>query len=655
MKKIIPIIAGILLFSAGQAFCAWNVWVDHSIKKYRQGGQDGRSGNQTVNIAMARNEFESFQILVYADNENLSNIDISVSDFATENGDTISNIYLYKQHYINCTRPSRQEYETGMWPDALIPKVDRYYHEERNTFPVDCSSGNVQGFWVDVGTSTNTAPGNYTSTITVSADGKSNRTLTVNLMVFDFTLPSTPTYKSQFGMQTGYIQFGHHGGYDNSTFREMVPLYAKAAVYHRMGLWAYGENYIDYTWDGGSKTLTMDDADFSIWDGIFADVLAGTAISSGPYAGARMNSVQVPQMANTPEPDEDGSIATADKQTATRQYLQEWFDHFGARWGDPMDRLFVPVHDEPHGTMVSWRGSTVTDYEKVVDVANDVNNVDTSTYGDGSTWRNVFVNKHNVAELNGFDNKGIYDPWIGHYTCEGWRFHDGSCGNTTYRYPRNEYPEYPNETGVDHWSYLSNMSIGAGGTGDSQYSDQIDLSVDAPAMYNRLISYVFWHYEVRGLLYWSINEGMYYGDTTPNMYEEVWSTQFGANGDGHLFYPGIASKDSGESFDPSTPAIGGRHDIPIASIRAKYIRDVMEDFEYMELAKQSTSKSNVDSYVNTMFTNTAFPPGAYWSLNMNAQDLRTARRNIASLITGNTSSVEEPPLPVPPGLSVTGK
>src|SRR5262249_37495194 len=46
---------------------------------------------------------------------------------------------------------------------------------------------------------------------------------------------------------------------------------------------------------------------------------------------------------------------------------------------------------------------------------------------------------------------------------------------------------------------------------------------------------------------------------------------FGNNGDGTLVYPG-------------TPArIGGQHDIPIASIRLKLIREGREDFEYLKL------------------------------------------------------------------------
>jgi hypothetical protein len=50
--------------------------------------------------------------------------------------------------------------------------------------------------------------------------------------------------------------------------------------------------------------------------------------------------------------------------------------------------------------------------------------------------------------------------------------------------------------------------------------------------------------------------------------------EFSGNGDGTFFYPGIPSR------------IGGETHIPIESLRLKYLRDGLEDFEYLRLLKQ---------------------------------------------------------------------
>src|ERR1051325_6604992 len=56
---------------------------------------------------------------------------------------------------------------------------------------------------------------------------------------------------------------------------------------------------------------------------------------------------------------------------------------------------------------------------------------------------------------------------------------------------------------------------------------------------------------------------------TGNVSQSVYS--YGNNGDGNLFYPGKVS------------IIGGTHDIPVASIRLKMIREAREDYEYLKI------------------------------------------------------------------------
>src|SRR5258707_14502244 len=75
-------------------------------------------------------------------------------------------------------------------------------------------------------------------------------------------------------------------------------------------------------------------------------------------------------------------------------------------------------------------------------------------------------------------------------------------------------------------------------------------------------------YDMSGELYYEVTMSYFSGDPWVNQ------TAFGGTGDGTLFYPGTTAK------------IGGSTEIPIESLRLKGIRDGMEDYELLNLAKQ---------------------------------------------------------------------
>jgi len=184
---------------------------------------------------------------------------------------------------------------------------------------------------------------------------------------------------------------------------------------------------------------------------------------------------------------------------------------------------------------------------------------------------------------------------------------------------------------------------GCGGNQWSELNGQVDYSVDADAMYNRLVS--FYQYKVRttGSFFWAVSDLNVGGAADP--YFSIWSSEYVSNADGHLLYPGIATR-SGRTWNTfggggHTPAIGGTHDIPIASMRWKYIRDGQEDLEYFKLAEEQNDRNTVLAVVNTMFTENSIGQ-SYWNLNMNPANLFTVRENIADLINGYTA----PPLKI---------
>jgi Domain of unknown function (DUF4091) len=110
--------------------------------------------------------------------------------------------------------------------------------------------------------------------------------------------------------------------------------------------------------------------------------------------------------------------------------------------------------------------------------------------------------------------------------------------------------------------------------------------IDVDAVANRIMQWLTWKYDVKGELYYAMNESYSHPE---DAWTHIWL--FGGNGDGTLFYPGR----------PRT--IGGTSDIPIESIRLKLIRDGLEDYEYLALLSKNEGREGAAKYVDRLVTN----------------------------------------------------
>ncbi|MEF2146641.1 MAG: hypothetical protein V3573_14440 [Desulfovibrionaceae bacterium] len=619
MKRFILILLFALLMPL-QALAAYNVWLDNSLTKYRQDGEDGTSGASTLTLGMARNEIESFQVLIYANGETLTNVDVTVSNFV-KGADSITDIYLYKQDYVACTQKSRIEFELGNWPDALLPKVDRYYHEVRNTFPFSVANGKVQGVWVDVGTEAATVPGTYSATVTISADGKPNVLRTVTLNVWDFALPSTPTLQYQMINKGGQIAtgFGFSSYLNTSYFRDLTAVCNKLALYHKVSftMTNWVSFYTRFSWDTGTKTLS--NITWSPWDTIYTTFVDGSAITSGPYAGARFAIIGLPGTTTSVENNVAG-ITTSDKQSAARQYLQLFYDKIDALGGDAFNTLVVATLDEPQATStVIFRDQEMFEVEVTELQLQDAAAI--NTHGKGPFVRGYSNTSKRDSTLF-VENYGFHSQWFANVACYQ---SDTTCSYSTPK-QRDLY------TAANWWLYLGCASNGCGAIGDSAYSNQVDLSADAPMYYNRFPGFVLAKYEATGSTYWhtmsecSTTEGN-------NPYNNIWSNEYKSNGDGHLVYPGVADT-AGRAVGAETPAIGGTHDIPVESIRLKAVRDFVEDYEYAHILQSVIGKEAMLLELNRFFTTTDLNH-LYWNLNKDMSQFDTNRAALAQLITSS--------------------
>jgi hypothetical protein len=104
--------------------------------------------------------------------------------------------------------------------------------------------------------------------------------------------------------------------------------------------------------------------------------------------------------------------------------------------------------------------------------------------------------------------------------------------------------------------------------------------IDAPATFNRAMSWVAYKYDVRGELYWGANAAdRHYASPGNSSFEVQWLA--GGNGDGSLTYPGRPDVIGGSSF------------VPLASLRMKMMRDGLEDLEYFYAAEAALGRAAV--------------------------------------------------------------
>src|SRR5262245_58551586 len=109
-------------------------WTTHALDKVRPDDSVPASLNKSVSIEAARNEFEPFQIVLRAEAESMEGVDVDITDLRGAKGAVIpkQNATIYFEAMIDLKKPSNIEGHAGEWPDALIPRTDRYYGERRN-------------------------------------------------------------------------------------------------------------------------------------------------------------------------------------------------------------------------------------------------------------------------------------------------------------------------------------------------------------------------------------------------------------------------------------------------------------------------------------------------------------------------------------------
>jgi len=519
-------------------------WIAGSLDKIRPFDQAPANAPKAAYLKAARNEFEAFQIALRSELNDCEGVDVEVSDFRQTGGARIpgGTVTIYAEQFIDLAKPSSVDGGTGLWPDALIPRTDRYAHERRNAFPLTLHRGATQPLWFEVYVPDNAAPGNYAANATISRRGAAWFSVPIHLTVWAFALPSTASFKTTFGLNGTTALKQHRGSYtSDADLYALTRIYTKAALEHRISIHGGSMTPPKSTCDGKRVSI-----DWHPYDAEVAPFLNGRAIASDePLAGARATTVELRAPA---------SFESTDCEAA---YYAAWVKHFQENGWD--SRLFLYLWDEPQpGDM-----SKVTDRARTaLRAVPDLETLITTPYRTqlaGSV--RIWVPLVNCLESRpGFENYCADQPPLNVYRSE-------------------------RDHGKSLWFYQSCASHGCNSPGGPYFTGWPSYMIDTPGTANRVMPWAAWKLSIQGELYYNMNEAYAYG-------KDPWTNMriSGGNGDGTLFYPGRPAR------------IGGHTDIPIESIRLKLIREGLEDYEYLALAAKLGESALADDFASRIVT-----------------------------------------------------
>ncbi len=178
--------------AAKQLTEGFNVIVASSLDRVFQDGKTLLKPNFSdgASLTMAKNEYESFQVLIENGKDPLKDVEFEVSDLVnTLDGSRIerNNITWRVVGFVPTKKPYYPVKYVGLWPDPLLTAT-----------PTNIDPGITQPFWITVFIPKEAQAGNYKGMLYLRAQGVQPRQIAVNVKVYDFVLPRESHLKTAF-------------------------------------------------------------------------------------------------------------------------------------------------------------------------------------------------------------------------------------------------------------------------------------------------------------------------------------------------------------------------------------------------------------------------------------------------------------------------
>lgn len=541
---------------------------------------------QAAEITAARNEFESFQVVIEAGDNPLQNVTVKLANpgvgLSGPGGATIpsSNVTFYREAYYDVPTDYRSDRDgaAGRWPDPLIPERDPYYGQNRNAWPATAPANERLVAWVDVLAPQGQPAGQYRGSVIVEAGGQVLQTIPLRLHVLDFGLPSTSSLDNAFFINKTDSICRAHTNLANCGNEEkrwaLNSLYARAALENRVSL----ANPAPLGQGDGPPT-TQPKATY--FDKYILPLIMGETPADPPATVATegWSPIRLPGAKLTRQ-----GIYAYRSWHCQENCAKAW-ETFAENKGY-RGRLLLYACDEPGPEVADWQACDP--YAMSYDT--DLRKLATAHPADVPPNRLAKIDTL-VVQIRYMTGK--------HTCCPGERFEGNQRDRTEFTEfldPDNTAPGTPlNElwlyTACDAYACTDAPNSQDGAFNSELYDDWPSYAIDQKDTAARAMGWLTFLYDATGELYWEV-VGSPDNANDPPFLRTAWEDQFhfGGQGDSTLFYPGIAK--SGTGGPATAPIIGGNDDIPLESIRLKRIRDGREDYEYLKRLAVDLNKRN---------------------------------------------------------------
>ena len=531
------------LVTPADVFAQWQIWTTTETRHVLRSAPP--ENTRAVRLAAARNEWESFQILVRSD-EPVIGVRVETGDLRGPDGAVLPgrDARLFRQHQLRLDEGTfrNETFKPDWYPDPLIPfehPVTGHKLEGARiqAVPFDLPGRETHGFWVDLLIPASAKPGHYSGTYRVTAANGRNFPVPVSLTVWDFELPRVATLVTEFGspaerMRGWYRQRAAAGKEAEPTDWDAIEAQCAQLL---------TEHHFNATPPPSTlRPVRQPDGSFKI--------PAGEVQTLRAFIDRyQVNALGIPRL----------TTAVKDPELE-RDTLRAWlaaFDRLARELERPQTLFFTYIKDEPNSLddyryVQKW-GRAVREAKSVVHVmVVEQPWTEPGTPGSDSAWGDLY---------------GAVDIWCPLFTLQ-----------------RPERGAERQALGESLWAY----------TALCQGPPTPWWHIDAPLLNYRVPAWMAWRDGMKGLLYWG---GMSYWQKVDDPWTEapffvgkgvIQQGQKGRrfNGEGSLAYP--------------ARAVG--YEGIVATVRLKALRDAIEDYEYLAILERAGHRAAAEEIVRPL-------------------------------------------------------
>jgi len=296
---------------------SYGISATHSVIKVKADELFPGKWDPVFKVSAARNEYESFQVVVMPFGQDIENVRVEVNDLVKEDGARIpaKNIEVSLVDYNWIDWQAAYVAEKGWHPDPLIPAV------EPITIP---GSILCQPFWITVYVPPDTPAGLYKGLVSVRNQDEETKSMEIHFRVWDFTLPVESHLKTHSWDDLDILAgFYNLDEYPLEWYLRFCDLLLK----NRMNPGSAGTHYVDQIPDASGKY------DFSRVEKV---------LEYGLKRG--LNRFSIIQLKKGPyEPEEAEKVYSFIEAYAKFLRQKKW-----------MDKALIELWDEP--TSLEWTG-----------------------------------------------------------------------------------------------------------------------------------------------------------------------------------------------------------------------------------------------------------------------------------------------------------